>query len=127
MTSDEIDTWARGFIEATSGGPIRDTEDPLWRYIGGLSPQMSESVGSDNIWAIIRAVVALKPTQSVLGILAAGPLEDLIHYHGAEFIERIEAEAQTSPAFRHLLGGVWESGPSDIWKRVETARAGTAW
>jgi hypothetical protein len=57
-------------------------------------------------------------SEEVLGVLAAGPLEDLIHDKGDDFIERIELLARRDPAFRLLLRGVWESGSPAVWERV---------
>jgi len=49
-------------------------------------------------------------------------MEDLIHYWGEHFIERIEATAQCNPDFRRMLRGVWESGTPDIWRRILSVR-----
>jgi hypothetical protein len=60
-------------------------------------------------------------------VLAAGPLEDLLAYHGSEFIDRVETEARRNPRFRDLLGGVWRNTiTDDIWARVEKIR-GPGW
>jgi len=62
----------------------------------------------------------------VIGNLAAGTLEDLIHGHGPEFIERIELEVRRNPSFGHLLRGVLESSTPEISFRVRKAR-GKSW
>jgi len=78
---------------------------------------------AEDCWQGILAVSNRNPSDYVMGILAALPLEDLIHYSGAEFIHRIEMEARKSPLFRILLYGVWQCGTSnDIWRRVQVAR-----
>ena len=58
--------------------------------------------------------------------LAAGPLEDLIHYHGPEIIAEMEVRSRCNPEFRHLLGGVWESGTPEIWTRIQNVQ-GKVW
>jgi hypothetical protein len=58
--------------------------------------------------------------------LAAGPLEDLIHYHGPEIIAEMEVRSRCNPEFRHLLGGVWESGTPEIWTRIQKVQ-GKVW
>ena len=78
-------------------------------------------------WEVILNILYREPDQKVIGALAAGPLEDLIQDHGETFIDRIETEARQNPAFRHLLGGVWESGGHDIWNRVLKARNNKSW
>lgn len=78
-------------------------------------------------WSLILAVLDRKPSEKVTGMLAAGPLEDLLGSHGEQLIERVEERARNDPAFRHLLGGVWQGGMSDeIWTRVQAA-AVTQW
>jgi hypothetical protein len=54
----------------------------------------------------------------VLENLGAGPLEDLIEYHGADVIEEIEREAPDNESLVTALSCVWESGPEEIWWRV---------
>jgi predicted GNAT superfamily acetyltransferase len=55
--------------------------------------------------------------------LAAGPFENLIEYHGARFIERIEALARRDLDFARLLDSVWMSeAPDDIQRRVAAVR-----
>jgi hypothetical protein len=74
-------------------------------------------------WQTIIAISErpLSPEQDAL--LAAGPLEDLLSFHGASFIERVELEAGRNPKFNHLLGGVWKCCMTDdIWNRVQKAR-----
>jgi chorismate synthase len=75
-------------------------------------------------WRIFLAVWPLvKSNDDALGLLAAGPLEDLIADHGARFIDRIEDLARRDIDFARLLGGVWQSStPDDIWRRIEAVR-----
>lgn len=81
----------------------------------------------EHCWTLILTVLDKKPSDKVIGMLAAGPLEDLLGAHGPRLIERVEEHAQKDPAFRHLLGGVWQGGMSDeIWARVQ-AVAATRW
>ena len=59
---------------------------------------------------------------NLLGNLAAGPLEDLLAYHGSEMIDEVELLARRNPDFSYLLGGVWQNLMSDdVWKRVQAA------
>jgi hypothetical protein len=67
----------------------------------------------------VLAVLAEKPDEQIIGVLAAGPLEDLLGHHSSAIIDRAEEEARRSPEFRHLLGGVWQNQMTDeIWQRV---------
>ncbi|RBP47004.1 hypothetical protein DFR28_1157 [Arenicella xantha] len=78
-------------------------------------------------WKAILEIMSRGPNERVIGALSAGPLEDIIHYHGDAFIERIEEQARNDPSFRHLLGGVWRGGSIEIWNRVIKARNYKSW
>jgi hypothetical protein len=80
----------------------------------------------DTAWLLILELLRQPLVDNALGCLAAGPLEDLIEYHGPDVIERIELEARAQPKFRHLLGGVWESSTPEVWQRVLAVR-GDSW
>jgi hypothetical protein len=73
-------------------------------------------------WSVILELAGLVKSQTAIGCLAAGPLEDIIRYHGVEFVDRIEIEAKRNASFRYLLGGVWPSEDPDVWSRVEAVR-----
>lgn len=82
----------------------------------------------EAVWQAVIRIMQHELTEVQISLLAAGPVEDLLVHYGAQFIERIEAEAQRSPAFAHVLGGVWQSDtPQEIWQRVEAARGGRVW
>ena len=74
----------------------------------------------EHAWQAILAAVSDPRIEPHLPTLAAGPMEDLLSYHGATFIERVEAEARSNPKFASFLGGVWQfEMPSEIWERVQ--------
>ena len=78
-------------------------------------------------WQAIVALSRQALTDQQIAVLAAGPLEDLLAYHGPAFIDRVEKEARVHRAFRHLLGGVWRSSIAEpVWRRVQAIR-GPAW
>jgi hypothetical protein len=67
----------------------------------------------------VLTVLATDPHDRVIEVLAAGPLEDALAYHGPLIIDRVEREAAKSPEFQDLLGGVWQNRTrDDIWQRV---------
>ncbi|HEY6154720.1 MAG TPA: hypothetical protein VIW07_13350 [Candidatus Udaeobacter sp.] len=81
----------------------------------------------ENTWGAILQLVQQDLTDEQLAVLAAGPLEVLLSYHGPAFIDRVEQEAATNKRFDNLLGGVWQLSMSDdIWSRVQKARR-AAW
>jgi uncharacterized protein DUF6869 len=80
----------------------------------------------DIAWLLILQLLGQELPDIAVSCLAAGPLEDLIQYHGPEVIARIESEAAANPLFRNLLGGVWESGTPEVWARILKVR-GDPW
>ena len=64
---------------------------------------------------LIELIVEVATTDDVLGIAAAGPLEDAI-YDADECVAWLEARATSSPRFRQALGEVW------IWSAVSPER-----
>ena len=90
-------------------------------------------------WEVIKAVVrhytldeyysiSRTEAQEVVGLLAAGPIEDLLSEKGSLFISAIETEAATDKRFAWALGGVWQSTtPDDIWARVRRVADDSYW
>lgn len=76
-------------------------------------------------------VFALKYFKEPLevAVLAAGPLENLVHYHGARLIDAIEREAEENERFRFLLSGIWGEShvKPEIWWRIQKAVEGGPW
>jgi hypothetical protein len=118
MTDADLDAWSVAYIEGVQD-PVRFNEThPNWWAVERF---MNSETNGDDIWRAILNILARSPPDEVLAVLAAGPLEDLIHYRGDAFIDRIERHARQDPAFRKLLGGVWQSGSEEVWARVERA------
>ena len=66
--------------------------------------------------------------QKVCGQLAAGPIEDLLSFHGERFIEKLEDEARQDRRMAWMLGGVWQDQmPDEIWNRVQGAADRSYW
>lgn len=76
----------------------------------------------DEAWEAILAVVERTGDEYTLEMLGAGPLEDLIQYHGPAVVERIERRAQTDNRFLGVLQCVWRSSTPDVWARIEVAQ-----
>lgn len=119
MNRPEFIRWIDAYIQAQELGDV-SASHPLWWAVEKFF-ELNET-NPDICWDAILAIAERKPSEQVLGIVAAGPLEDLIEYHGPEFIDRIESEARANPVFRKMLSGVWESSNEDVWARVQQAR-----
>lgn len=64
---------------------------------------------------LIELLIETAPDDAVLGVAAAGPLEDAI-YDADECVLWLEARAAGSPRFKQALGMVW------IWNAVGAER-----
>ena len=74
-------------------------------------------------WKLLLNILSRDINQRAIGLLAAGPLEDLLSDYGPQLIDRVEKEARINPKFRIALTGVWQGGMTDdIWKRVQEAQ-----
>ena len=74
-------------------------------------------------WLAILQIAQQELTDEQKSLLAGGPIESLLVWHGSAVIERVLAEAERNPTFNHLLGGVWRHEmPMEIWERIESAR-----
>lgn len=126
MNQEDLELWASAYIEANSGDRQPSNKDATWWAIERAMPVLGK-VAPDDLWSFILEVLRRAPPSRVVEVLAAGPLEDFIVYFGADEIDKIESEARCNPAFRGLLGGVWQNRtPAEIWARVERAR-GDPW
>jgi hypothetical protein len=75
-------------------------------------------------WEYILEIANYSSNERVLSNLAAGPLEDLLVLHGADFIDRIETITRQNPPFVPVVKGVWQNNmqPS-IWERVHAMQS----
>ena len=82
----------------------------------------------EHAWQAIVAAARDPRLEPYFGVLAAGPLEDLLSQRGPIFIDRVEAEARANDKFAYLLGGVWKFEMSDdIWSRVQAVWDRRGW
>jgi hypothetical protein len=123
VTDEEIQTWAEAYLAAQCDpGLLGNADHPQWWAVERfMKAGTSEAPAYDCLRAILH-VLAMNPSEDILGILAAGPLEDLVDYCGEEIIQEIEQEASHNPALRHLLCGIYESSTPDVWARIKECR-----
>lgn len=77
----------------------------------------------EKLWQFVLTAYKRNFSDRVLSVLAAGPLEDLLARHGADYIEQVERLAETDEKFNLLLGGVWRNSITDeVWNRVQAVR-----
>lgn len=110
-----MECWARNEAEARHDKRLSDEYGWAFSELSDLAREDPE-----KCWLCILHAVGDVRCQPHLGVLAAGPLEDLLGYHGSAFIDRVEIEARGNQVFAHTLGGVWEAQiAEDIWTRVQ--------
>lgn len=85
----------------------------------------------EKAWEAIRYVIhhytetdllqgAEPEPRRVVGLLAAGPIEDFLSLYGPNYIDRVEAEASRDRRVAWALGGVWQATmPDDVWDRIQ--------
>jgi hypothetical protein len=114
-----VDAWVAG-QEAEPGAPQYGSDWSAVSQVLGWAVPGSEP---ELLWRFILAAYRRQLSGHIFGMLAAGPLEDLLSYYGREYIERVEALAREDERFRLLLGGVWRLGMTEeVWGRVQSAR-----
>lgn len=95
----------------------KDEDNPtFWAY-----SELADLVNQDPLVAfdVVLEILAATDDESVLFGLAAGPLEELIQFHGPLVIDSIEREAVKNPKFITLMQGVWKAGTPEVWARIE--------
>jgi len=99
------------------------------------SPREAPDLTWETILLVVRAypeadfyTEAPTEAQAVCGALAASPVEDLLSFHGPDFIDRFEREARSDRRMAWVLGGAWQFQMTDeIWNRVRRAADYTYW
>lgn len=62
------------------------------------------------LWEIILEILEIDDSEEIIKAVGAGPLEDLMVYHGERFIDEIEKQAAKSSAFKTAMQNVWLDG-----------------
>lgn len=115
------------WVEINARSDLDKEKDSNWSELFDFQ---SELVRNDPFKALdlVKAIVEIEDNPHVLGLLAAGMLEDLIPAEDGPVVDAVVAEAGRNPRFRHLLGGVWFSGMApEVVERLEKAREGVSW
>src|SRR5687768_14208795 len=104
--------------------PTEIAEEWIQKWSAAEAPAIGPDVGGSVLdWrlpreqpvlclsAIVETLSLINGSTSnpLLGVLAAGPLEDLLNYNGDAVVDEIDTLARRSPEFRLLLNGVWDS------------------
>jgi hypothetical protein len=118
----DVARWARAWVEAQLDPDLLAHDShPHWWAVEKLLV-FSAAGRFEVCWRVVLEVVRITSDPDVLGVLAAGPLEDLVEQAGPAFVDRIERQAWTDPAFRRLLDVAWPCGSPEVRARIEAAR-----
>ena len=126
---------AADWIASQKEGADEDTTGHLAQFLFIGFPEEEPELTWETIALVIQAypeadLFAVNKTeaQEVCGVLAAGPVEDLLSYHGNRYIRRFEDEARRDRRMAWLLGGTWKFEMTDeVWHRVQLAADHTYW
>lgn len=61
----------------------------------------------DRLWESILQILDSDDSEEISKAVGAGPLEDLVVFHGSSFIDKIESQAAVSTRFRSTMKFVW--------------------
>src|SRR5437868_974780 len=98
-----VDAWVAA-QKAGQGTP--EYQSNWWaisRVLGWAVPENEPEL----LWRFILAAYRRELSEHVFGMLAAGPLEDLLSGYGPKYIDGVEALAREDERFKLLLRGVW--------------------
>ena len=91
-------------LKWSTGKAVKDADSALDFELPREQPDLA-------LAAILKVLERIDTTgpNEVLGVLAAGPLEDLLNYNGDHVVDQLDLQARRDPSFRLLLNGVWDS------------------
>src|SRR5689334_8538491 len=108
MSPEERTALVAAWIEHNSVTYAWDRESILRRFEGAQHSsalsQLNEICRKEPelCWELILEILRTPHPESVAGMVAAGPLEDLLAIHGARFIDRVEEQAASDPYFKEV-------------------------
>ena len=100
LAEEWIERWSP--TEGSAGGKVEAS------VLDGELPREQPDLCLDAILEILGRIDTSSPNH-LLGVLAAGPLEDLLTYNGDAVVAEVDLLARRDPGFRLLLNGVWDS------------------
>lgn len=126
LTPAQWDSFARAWIEKLRESHDEATKAPSedeWD-VGDSVVQMNFTAPSECQWLFILSALKYADSDDELSHLAAGPVEHLLGWHGVQYIEIVEREAEHNPKFAKMLTGVWKyTMNNEVWQRVQTLQA----
>jgi hypothetical protein len=119
VTGDERNKLAKAWIALQTTQHAPEYNSLFWSF-----ERTYDLVREDPVeaWKLILTIWSLDQSLPTRQSLSAGPIEELLCFHGEYIIPHIERQAKADPSFAALLGGVWQNTMSDsIWNRLQEA------
>jgi hypothetical protein len=101
------------------GATSADEDFWAWERVG----EIVRGADPERAWELAVALVRAS-TDERLGYIGAGPIEDLVYWHGLALIDWIEGEAKRDPRFREALASIWlvaDDIPKSVLSRLQAA------
>ena len=109
--------WLRKLVEAYFNPSLHqdlpldddDPEDPGYDRERAVISQVLALPHDEpeDCWRFIEMACELPLTPDQLGLLGAGIFEDLMDYHGPDFLDRVEAAAKASAPMQTVVDAAW--------------------
>jgi Family of unknown function (DUF6869) len=120
MESSELETIVKAWVTAQEADEGSETYQENEWAITKLIDWCAGNPQPNVVWQFVVAAYAQTTSEHVLGMISAGPLEDLLSGWGPEYIQRVETLAGKDPVFKGLLSGVWRRRiTDDVWNRIQ--------
>jgi hypothetical protein len=71
-------------------------------------------VQPSHAFDLIMRIIAQTDDKKVIGIVGAGPLEDLLIHHGEQFVDNVLCYARQDEKWRFALGHIWIASAKNI-------------
>jgi hypothetical protein len=68
-------------------------------------------------WRLTSLLVNKAPSDEALAYVAAGPLEDLLTFHGPALIDHVAVAARADKRLQLALSAVWLNRANPVWER----------
>lgn len=126
---------AADWIASRKDGADKDSTGAIAQFLLEPFPRDEPDLTREVILLVMRSysesdyfAAGKTEAQAVCGALAAGPVEDLLCFHGHRFIAEFEEITLHDRRMAWLLGGVWQSFmDEDIWRRVQRVAERSYW
>lgn len=111
-TKRAADIWLQSLSEHSEEIP----EEDLSLDLGLMAMERPE-----DCWEVMLFIFRQTTDERTLANLAAGPIEDLLVFHGEKVINWVGLEAQRDPKFRAILSGVWRNAMhAETWDKLQS-------